>query len=108
MLANVTPGHQATWVDYRNGDRAPLLFIAGGEDHIMPAAVNKENADLYGKSAAHTDYKEFPDRDHFTIGAPGWEAVFRYAYTWALEHAPWSRCVVARRKATLPTSKASD
>jgi pimeloyl-ACP methyl ester carboxylesterase len=64
VLANVTPGHHATWVNYRNDDRAPLLFLAGGKDNIMPAAVNKENAQRYEKSAAHTDYYEFAGRDH--------------------------------------------
>ena len=37
LIANFKPGHQETWVNYKNDDRAPLLFIAGGEDHIMPA-----------------------------------------------------------------------
>jgi hypothetical protein len=63
VLANVTPGHKATWVNYRNDDRAPLMLLAGGKDNIMPAAVNKENAQRYEKSAAHTDYYEFADRD---------------------------------------------
>jgi pimeloyl-ACP methyl ester carboxylesterase len=36
VLANFTPGHQATYVDFKNGGRAPLLFIAGGEDNLMP------------------------------------------------------------------------
>jgi hypothetical protein len=88
VLANVTPGHQATWVDDRNDDRAPLLLISGGKDHIMPAEVNKENADRYERSGAHTDCKEFETRDHYTIGAPGWEAVTNYTHTWATEHAP--------------------
>ena len=35
-LANITPGHQDTWVDYDKADRAPLLFIAGGKDQIVP------------------------------------------------------------------------
>ena len=43
LLANFRPGHQETWVDY-SVDRAPLLFIAGGADHIMPPAVNRSNA----------------------------------------------------------------
>ena len=30
-LANFTPGHQDVYVNFRNEDRAPLLFIAGGE-----------------------------------------------------------------------------
>ena len=90
ILANVTPGHQDTWVDYHNADRAPLLFIAGGSDHIMPPAVNQSNAEKYEKSGAHTDYHVFEGRDHFTCGAPGWEAVANYALTWAEEHAPLS------------------
>jgi pimeloyl-ACP methyl ester carboxylesterase len=86
VLANFTPGHQDTWVDYKNADRAPLLFIAGGEDHIMPASVNRSNAKHY-KSSAVTELHEFPDRDHFTCGAPGWEKVADYALEWAVANA---------------------
>jgi pimeloyl-ACP methyl ester carboxylesterase len=90
VLANFTPGHQDTWVDYRNDKRPPLLFIAGGEDHIMPAAVNKANFEKYDKSAAHTDYHEFPGRTHYTVGQDGWEEVADYALTWGREHASLS------------------
>ena len=84
VLANFTPGHQATWVDFENDDRAPLLFIAGGEDHIMPASVNQSNAKHY-KSDTHTDYQEFPGRSHWTCGQPGWEEVADYALSWAVD-----------------------
>lgn len=87
LFANFKPGHQETWVDYANDDRAPLLFIAGGADHIMPAAVNKSNAKHYRKSAAVTDYYEFEGRSHWTCAEPGWEAVADHALEWALEHA---------------------
>ena len=87
VLANFTPGHQETWVDYENNDRAPLLFIAGGEDNIMPASVNRSNAKHYEKSTAVTEYKEFPARSHYTVGQEGWEEVADYALTWAMEHA---------------------
>jgi pimeloyl-ACP methyl ester carboxylesterase len=87
ILANFTPGHQETWVNYANDDRAPLLFIAGGPDHIVPPAVNKSNAKHYGKSSAITDYKEFPGRSHYTLGQPGWEEVADYALRWATENA---------------------
>jgi pimeloyl-ACP methyl ester carboxylesterase len=90
ILANLAPGHQETWVDYRNHDRAPLLFIAGGADYIMPPSVNKANFERYAKSSAHTDFHEFEGRDHFTCGAPGWEKVADFALTWAVEHAPLS------------------
>jgi pimeloyl-ACP methyl ester carboxylesterase len=85
LLTNLKPGHQETWVDF-TADRAPLLFIAGGEDHVMPAAVNRANAKHYEKSPALTEYYEFPDRPHWTCGAPGWETVADYALNWALAH----------------------
>jgi pimeloyl-ACP methyl ester carboxylesterase len=87
VLANFTPGHQATWVDYDNHDRAPLLFIAGGADNIMPAAVNRTNAKKYEKSKAVTAYKEFAGRSHYTVGQDGWEEVADYALRWATENA---------------------
>jgi pimeloyl-ACP methyl ester carboxylesterase len=87
VLANFTPGHQETWVNFENGDRAPLLFIAGGEDHIMPASVNRSNAKHYEKSGAMTEYREFPGRSHYTIGQDGWEEVADYALGWAIENA---------------------
>ena len=86
LIANLKPGHQETWVDY-SADRAPLLFIAGGRDHIMPAAVNRSNFKHYRKSPAVTEFFEFEDRDHWTCGAPGWEAVADHALDWALQHA---------------------
>jgi pimeloyl-ACP methyl ester carboxylesterase len=85
ILANIEPGHQATWVNFGNDERAPLLFIAGGADHIMPPAVNRSNFEHY-KSGAHTDYREFEGRSHFTVGQPGWEAVADFALNWCNEH----------------------
>jgi len=74
-------------VDFRKDDRAPLLLIAGGSDQIVPASVDESMAKHYGKSAAITEYKEFPGRSHFTIGQDGWEEVADYALNWAAEHA---------------------
>ena len=85
-LANFTPGHQDLYVNFRNEDRAPLLFIAGGEDNLMPPAVNQSNAKHYRTNSA-TDYKEFPGRSHYTVGQDGWEEVADYALEWAVEHA---------------------
>jgi len=87
VIANFKPGHQETWVDYKNDDRAPLLFIAGGEDHIMPPSVNRSNMKKYHKSASFTDYKLFEGRSHWTCAEPGWEEVADYALDWALAHA---------------------
>ncbi|MBV9603234.1 MAG: alpha/beta fold hydrolase [Chloroflexi bacterium] len=85
-LANFNP-HAATRVDFHNPDRAPLLVIGGGADHIVPPSVSKEAADRFGKSSSVTEYKEFAGRSHFTVGEPGWEAVADYALAWAAQHA---------------------
>jgi pimeloyl-ACP methyl ester carboxylesterase len=75
VLANFIPGHQEGYVDYENDERAPLLLIAGGEDHLQPASVNESNFKHYHHSSAVTDYLEFPGRSHYTVGEDGWEEV---------------------------------
>ncbi|HVV69958.1 MAG TPA: alpha/beta hydrolase [Verrucomicrobiae bacterium] len=87
VLANFTPGHQDTYVNFRNQDRAPLLFIAGGEDNLLPPAIQHSNAMHYRHTRSVTDYREFPERSHYTLGQDGWEEVADYALQWAEEHA---------------------
>ena len=87
VTANFTPGHQDTYVNFRNEERAPLLFIAGGDDNFMPPAVNESNAKHYRHTKATTDLKEFPGRSHYTLGQDGWEEVADYALEWAVENA---------------------
>lgn len=66
--------------------RAPLLFIAGEKDHILPAAINRANHKRYAKSPSITEYKEFPGRTHYTIVAgKDWEPVADYALDWATQ-----------------------
>jgi pimeloyl-ACP methyl ester carboxylesterase len=81
-LANVNP-HSAFAVDYKKADRAPLLFIAGGADHVVPASANRANVKHYHKSGAITAYREFPGRSHYTLGQDGWEEVADFALDWA-------------------------
>jgi len=84
-LANVTPGHQGNWVDYHNDKRAPLLFISGSEDHLMPPSIQRSNAKHY-KSNTITEIKEF-DGPHLMVAQPGWEEIADYALDWAVAHA---------------------
>src|SRR5947209_8074276 len=91
-LANFNP-HAATTVNFHNDDRAPLLLIAGGKDHIVPASVTEANFRLYRKSKAITDFKEYPERSHYTLGQEGWEEVADYALDWAVENAAAERPV---------------
>jgi pimeloyl-ACP methyl ester carboxylesterase len=83
-LAAVTH-NAATAYDFSNDDRAPLLFVSGGSDHILPPVVQRENYEKNAKhSTATTAHVVFPGRDHFTCGEPGWEAVADFALDWAL------------------------
>jgi pimeloyl-ACP methyl ester carboxylesterase len=84
-LANFNPRSPDT-VDFKK-DRAPLLLIAGGADHLVPAVIDKSAAEHYRKSGAVTEYKLFPNRSHWTIAEPGWEEVADYALDWAVKHA---------------------
>jgi pimeloyl-ACP methyl ester carboxylesterase len=86
VLSNVKPGHQETWVDYHNDDRAPLLFLSGSEDHLMPPSVQRSNAKHY-KSDTITEVKEYPGRAHLMPAQEGWEEVADYALEWAIAHA---------------------
>jgi len=87
VLANFTPGHQDTYVNFRNEERAPLLFIAGGDDNLMPPAVNESNVKHYRHTKSVTAYMEFPGRAHYTVGQDGWETVADYALEWATANA---------------------
>ena len=85
VLANLS-AHPATEVDFGKPDRAPLLLIAGGADHIMPPSVNSSNFEHYKQtSGAVVGFKEFPGRCHYTLGQDGWQDVADFALTWA-EH----------------------
>jgi pimeloyl-ACP methyl ester carboxylesterase len=93
LLANLIPGPQAAWVDYHNAARAPLLFVSGAEDHLMPPAVQESNAKHY-KSDALTEVKVFPGRAHLMPGQAGWEEVADFALAWAERHAVRVRATV--------------
>ena len=84
-LANIHPGHDDNYVDYDNEQRAPLLFISGSEDHLMPPKVQRSNAKHYNSDVV-TEVQEF-DGPHLLPAWPGWEEVADYALDWALEHA---------------------
>jgi len=84
-LANIHPGRDDTYVNYANDARAPLLFISGSEDHLMPPSLQRSNAKHY-KSDTITEVKEF-EGPHLLPAAPGWEKVADYALDWAVAHA---------------------
>ena len=86
VLANFKPGHQEAWVDFKNEKRAPLLFLSGGEDHIMPPSVQASNAKHY-KSSAITEHEVYEGRPHLMVAGDGWEEIADRALDWAEQHA---------------------
>ena len=86
-LANFTPGHQDTYVNFRNEDRAPLLFIAGGAMTTSCRRRSTSQTSHYCHAKTVTDYKEFPGRSHYTVGQDGWEEVADFALEWAMQNA---------------------
>jgi pimeloyl-ACP methyl ester carboxylesterase len=84
-LANIHPGKDDTWVDYDNRDRAPLLFISGSDDHLMPPSIQRSNAEHYNDDVL-TEVREY-EGPHLLPSWPGWEEVADFALDWAVQHA---------------------
>jgi alpha-beta hydrolase superfamily lysophospholipase len=83
--ANFNP-HSEDKVDTKNGDRGPLLLIAGGKDHTVPTSVTKSTRNRYRHSAATTDYLEFPDRGHSLVIDSGWREIADTCLAWLTDH----------------------
>jgi pimeloyl-ACP methyl ester carboxylesterase len=66
--------------------QVPLLFIAGGQDHLTPLAMVRRNARAYARSGATVDFESFADRSHFICNQDGWESVADLAMTWLDGH----------------------
>ncbi|WP_328727130.1 alpha/beta hydrolase [Streptomyces sp. NBC_00259] len=84
--ANFRPGRTDTYVDFHNAERAPLLFLSGEHDHLMPPKVQKSNAKRYKAEGTTTEVKAFPGRSHLMPVQDGWQEIADYALDWALAH----------------------
>jgi non-heme chloroperoxidase len=82
-LANATPrARAATAVDTGKSDRAPLLIVSGGADRTVPDTVTRAAYKMYGKSAAVTEFRQFPDRGHSLTVDAGWREVAQAVLDW--------------------------
>jgi pimeloyl-ACP methyl ester carboxylesterase len=82
----VARGALGTKIDWQRA-HAPLLLVAGGADHIIPAAVNAANHKKYAHAESRVDYKQFDGRTHYTIldgglDGSGWEEVCDFVGEW--------------------------
>lgn len=74
-------------IDFKK-PHAPLLFVAGTEDHIMPASLNYSNYKRYkrGNAQSVTDFIELPGRNHYVLGQPSWKETAEIILDWVKEH----------------------
>ena len=84
-LANFNP-NAASKINFKNDDRAPLLIMANGKDHTVPAASARATFKLQSKSKSTTVLREYADRPHLTAGVAGWEEIADYALDWTTHH----------------------
>src|SRR5215469_7639432 len=75
-------------VNTGNRTRGPLLLIAGGQDHTVPAAITTATRRLYHKSPAVTDFRDFGDRGHSLTIDHGWPEIAQYALDWLSQRLP--------------------
>jgi len=72
-------------VDYARPERAPLLLIAGGIDHVVPPAIVNAIAAKY-TGPAIVEQKRYDGRTRRLVSQDGWEEIADYALTWAVSH----------------------
>jgi non-heme chloroperoxidase len=62
-----------TTVNRHNSSRAPLLFLANGKDHTVPAVSTRAAYNIQKKTGTLTKIKEYHDRSHCTFSQDGWK-----------------------------------
>jgi pimeloyl-ACP methyl ester carboxylesterase len=60
----------------------PLLFIAGSDDHLIPASLNFSNYKHYKHHGSITDFKEFKGKNHFAPGQSAWREEAAFILQW--------------------------
>jgi len=74
-------------VDFRR-PHAPLLFLAGGADHLMPAVLNLANYRRYRHAGSIRAYHELPGRNHALLGQPTWQEDATRVLHWLISLGP--------------------
>ncbi|RAJ00427.1 pimeloyl-ACP methyl ester carboxylesterase [Chitinophaga skermanii] len=75
----------AAKIDFKK-PHAPLLFMAGEIDHIMPASLNYTNFKKYSDKQSVTEYKVNKGRNHYVLGQPTWKEDAAYILNWIQQH----------------------
>lgn len=83
VLRDVMGPHGAVDLDIPH---APLLFIAGSEDRLVPASLVETNAISHSDEHSTHHYKEFAGRSHVICLEDNWEEVAREVADWLKEN----------------------
>lgn len=70
-----------TKVDVRQPGQ-PLLLMAGGQDHAVPASTTRALWRRYRRPMSATDLKQWPDRGHSLVIDDGWSELADYTLEW--------------------------
>lgn len=76
---------------------APLLFVAGEKDEVIPDELIKRNAEAYEDRSSITAFLEFKGRDHLICNEPGWEDVAGAVADWLHAYVPPIRSLSTSR-----------
>lgn len=68
-------------IDFKK-PHAPLLFIAGELDHIIPPSLNRKNFEAYTDAKSEKTFKVFSGRTHFMCAQDQWTEIAEYVYHW--------------------------
>lgn len=68
-------------IDFKK-PHAPLLFIAGEKDRIIPSSLNHKNLLAYKDKTSTREFKVFKERTHYICGQDDWQEVADYIIDW--------------------------
>jgi len=71
-------------VDFKKA-HAPLLFVGGTADNIIPVSLNKKTYEKYKKhqpAGSITEFKSFPGRNHLAMSQPNWKSDADFILNW--------------------------
>lgn len=71
-----------TAIDTGRGDRGPLLLVAAGKDHTVPAVVVRAAHRLYAGSGSVTEIVTYADRGHSAPFDHGWRELADDTLAW--------------------------
>jgi non-heme chloroperoxidase len=72
--ANLNPWTEAA-VDSKNPERGPMLIVAGGKDHTVPASISRSSFKHEEKNDGVTEMIELADRGHSMTIDDNWQEV---------------------------------